>query len=25
MVEDESANYCRACGQALDWEDIDEN
>lgn len=21
MVEDESAKYCRSCGQALDWED----
>ena len=25
MVEDESANYCRACGQALDWEDMNES
>ena len=25
MVEDESANYCRACGQALDWGSEDEN
>ena len=21
-VEDESANYCRSCGQALDWRDM---
>lgn len=24
MVEDESANYCRSCGQALDWSEDNE-